>query len=40
MIEKIRGLVNIYYPLQSNGAMLLCHLFDEHLFLDSDLDKI
>ena len=40
MIEKIRGLVGIYYQLQSNGAALLCRLSDKHAFLDPNLDKI
>ncbi len=40
MMEKIQGLVGIYYQLQNNGAALLYQLSDGHAFLDSDLDKI
>ena len=40
MIEKIWGLVDTNYQLQSNGAMLLRRLFDEHMLLDPELDKV
>ena len=40
MIEKIRGLVGIYYQLQSNDAALLRRLSDGHAFSDPDLDKV
>lgn len=40
IIEIIWGLVDIHYKLQSNGTMLLCHLFNGHVFLDLDLEKI
>ncbi len=40
MMEKIRGLVGIYYQLQNNGAVLLHCLSNGHAFLDSDLDKV
>ncbi len=40
MIEKIWGLVDIYYQLQNNGDVLLHRLSDKHVFLDPDLDKI
>ncbi len=40
IIEKIQGLIGIYYYLQNNGAKLLCRLFDGHAFLDPDLDKV
>lgn len=30
MIEKIQGLVGIYYQLQNNGATFLKCLFDGH----------
>ncbi len=40
MMEKIQGLVGIYYQLQNNGAALLRCLSDGHAFLDLDLDKV
>ena len=40
MIEKIRGLIGIYYQLQNNGAALLRCLSHGHAFLDPDLDKV
>ncbi len=40
MMEKIQGLVDIYYQLQNNGAMLLRCLSDGHAFLNPDLDKV
>ena len=39
IMKKIWGLVDIYYELQSNGAMLLRRLSDGHMFLDPDLEK-
>ncbi len=40
MIEKIRGLVDIYYQLQSNCTVLLRRLSDVYAFLNLDLDKV
>ncbi len=40
IMEKIRGLVDIYYQLQNNCAALLHRLSDRHTFLDPDLDKV
>lgn len=40
MIEKIQGLISIYYLLQTNNAVLLSRLPDGHIFLESDFDKM
>ena len=40
MIEKIWSLIGIYYQLQNNSATLLCHLSNEYVILDLDLDKV
>ena len=40
MMEKIWGLIAIYYQLKNNGTAFLCHLSDGHAFLDSDLNKV
>lgn len=40
MIEKIRGLIGMYYQLQSNSIAFLKHLSNGHAFLDSDFDKV
>ena len=40
MMQKIWGLVSIYYQLQSNSITLLCRLSDRHLFWDPELDKV
>lgn len=40
MIEKILGLIGIYYYLQNNSPALLRHLFDWHAFLDLDIVKV
>ena len=39
-MEKIWGLIGIYYQLQNNSAALLRRLSDGHTFLDLDFDKI
>lgn len=40
MIEKIWGLIEIYYQLQNNCAIYLHCLTDRYAFLDPDFDKI
>lgn len=40
MMEKISGVVGIYYQLSNNDILLLHHLSNRHAFLDLDLDKV
>ena len=40
MMEKIQGLVSIYYQMQNNNSLLLQRLSDRHTFLDPYLDKV
>ena len=40
MMEKIRSLVSMYYPLQNNKTLFLKPLSNKHMFLASDFDKI
>lgn len=40
IMEKVRGLVGMYYLLQNNGANLLKRLSHEYAFVDPDLDKV
>ena len=40
MIEKIWNLVGIHYQLQSNNTVLSQRLYNKHMFLDPDLNKI
>lgn len=40
MIDKIWGLVSIYYPLQNSNFALLSFLSNKYTFWDPDLDKI
>lgn len=40
MIDKIWGLVGVYYLLQNDGAKLLKSLSHEYAFINPDFDKI
>lgn len=40
IMEKIQGLVGMRYQLQSKNTAFLIHLFNEHVFLDPNFDKV
>ena len=40
MMKKIQDLIDIYYQLQNNCAVLLCCLSNKHTFLDLNFDKV
>lgn len=40
MMDKIWGLVSIYYQLNNNYIALLCDLSNKYAFLHLNLDKV